>query len=112
MTPLDLVNETSFRSFTFNKLLSKDKFQLCGLIFEDLVTCLCAFFFLCACLFIVMMMSLIIVGLFKFLDLENPHDNGKAFTEFVKNILWPMGALIIFVTAFLLTVVIQPHKIL
>ena len=26
-TPLDLVNETSFRSFTFYKLLSKDKFQ-------------------------------------------------------------------------------------
>ena len=46
-TPLDLVLETSFRSFTLYKLLSKHKFQLCGLIFEDLVTCLCAFFFLC-----------------------------------------------------------------
>ena len=39
-TPLDLVLETSFRSFTLYKLLSKHKFQLCGLIFEDLWNCL------------------------------------------------------------------------
>ena len=111
-TPLDLVLETSFKSFTLYRLLSKDKFQLCGLIFEDLTTWLCAFFFLCACLFIVMMMSIIIIGLFKFLDFENPHDVDKAFKEFGKNIMWPMGTLVICVTAFLLTVLIQPLKYL
>ena len=62
--------------------------------------------------FIVMMMSIIIIGLFKFLDFDNPHDVDKAFKEFGKNIMWPMGALVICVTAFLLTVLIQPLKYL
>ena len=33
-TPFDMAS--SFKSFTFYKLLSKDKFQLCGIIFKDL----------------------------------------------------------------------------
>ena len=90
--------------------MSKDKFQLCGLIFEDLGICLLALFFLCACFFFVIMMSLRIIGAFKFHDIENPHDNLKACTEFINNIMWPMGTLIIFVIPCLLTVIIQPHK--
>ena len=62
-TPLDLVYQSHFRSFTFYKLLSKDKFQLCGLIFEDLRLCLIILFFLCVLFYLVMMLILTIVGL-------------------------------------------------
>ena len=102
-TPLDLVNETSFRSFTFYRLLSRDKFQLCGLIFKDLGICLFIFFALCACFFAVMKLSLRIIGFYKFTNID---DSDK----FIWNNMWPMGALIILVTAFLLTFIIQPHK--
>ena len=46
-TPLDLVTK---RNLTFYRLLSKDKFQLCGLMFEDLWVCLPFW----VCLFVVM----------------------------------------------------------
>ena len=109
-TSLDLVNETSFRSFTFYKLLSKDKVQICGLIFADLGICLFILFMLCLILFMLMMISVLIIGLFKFHNLENPHDIDKALKEFQLKIMWPVGILVIFVTAFLLTIIIQPHK--
>ena len=104
-TPLDLVNETSFRSFTFYKLLTKDKFQLCGLIFEDLWICLFILFIICAFFFLVMMILLLTIGLFNIHDFHNE----DALKEFVGNNI-SLGALIIFVTAFLLTITIQPHK--
>ena len=37
VTPFDMAK--SFKSFTFYKVLSKDKFQLCGMIFKDLFMC-------------------------------------------------------------------------
>ena len=107
-TPLDLVNETSFRSFTFYRLLSKDKFQLGGLIFKDLGIWLLILFLLCSCFFVVMLLILRIIGEIKF-PLNN-HDNDKSCSEFMVNHMWPMGTLIILVTAFLLTILIQPHR--
>ena len=101
-TPLDLVNESHFRSFAFYKLLSKDKFQLCGLIFEDLWRCLIILFVLCVLFYLVMMMILTIIGLCEF---DFP-DNDNHFTDFPIYMM-PIGTLIIFVTAFLLTIIIQ-----
>ena len=101
-TSLDLVNETSFRSLSFYKLLSKDKCQLCGLIFADLgilAICLISLYVLCALIWGLMMMSFLLIGLFKFQDIE-----------FIQKNMWPMGVLINFVSAFLLTIIIQPQK--
>ena len=106
-TPLDLVIK---RNLTFYRLLSKDKFQLGGLIFKDLGIWLLILFLLCSCFFVVMLLILRIIGEIKF-PLNN-HDNDKSCSEFMVNHMWPMGTLIILVTAFLLTIslLIQPHR--
>ena len=59
-TPLDMArsfksNITLFKLFTFYKLLSKDKFQLCGIIFKDLDLDFLLLFF---CVWFVMIYSL------------------------------------------------------
>ena len=43
-TPLQSLNK--FRSYTLYRLLSKDKFQLCGIVFRDLGLCFFGCFFL------------------------------------------------------------------
>ena len=106
-TPLDLVYESHFRSFTFYKLLSKDKFQLCGLIFGDLWWCLLLLLCLCMLFYLVMMVILVIIGLCE-IDFPDKDDH---FSEFLRNSI-PIGALIVFVTAFLLTILIQTSGLL
>ena len=108
-TPLDLhlVYRSHFRSFTYYKLLSKGKFQLCDLIFEDLWCCFIIFFFMFVILFSVMMLISTIIGS---CEIDFP-DKGDHFSEFLRNIM-PIGALIIFVIALLLTIIIQSSGIL
>ena len=94
-TPLDLVTEScNFRSFTFYKLLSKNKFHLCGLIFRDLGHCLPICFGLVA-LNAIFLMPFILCFYCSFNNecLDNGHT--------------PMSILISVVTAFLLAIVFR-----
>ena len=79
-----------FKSFTFYKLLCKDKFHLCGMILLDLLMCfvMCSIFF--ACLFVVV--SLILTF---FCHFDGRHDDVSLYV------------LITFVIAFSLTIMIR-----
>ena len=95
-TPLDLVTESRvFRSLTFYKLLSNDNFHLCRLIFRDLVPCLPIFFALLSLITYIILLFLCVYCL-----------NSVPYDVCVDNNT-PMGVLISFVSAFLLTIMLR-----
>ena len=104
-TPLDLVNPTHVRSFSLYRLLCRDNFQLCGLIFEDFwsFSSITIFIILCFCCNLFMFMTL---GVYYRLTCEFDCDSNSSGELFFKNNL-SMGVLISFVTAFLLTIMIK-----
>ena len=79
-TPLDLLTK---RTITFYRLLSKNKFQLCGLIFEYLWSC--SPFWVCLCLVVIPLLTWFFV-----LACEFDHNIG----------VLPMGILVTLVTVF------------
>ena len=109
-TALDLVKERRIKSifasrntFTFYKLLSKDRFQLCEPFFQDVIGCLPIFFILVVICCAVMSVTL------KFyyastceFDCSNESLEKIFFNEYVT-----MGMLISLATAFVLTVMIR-----
>ena len=92
-TPLDMARP--FKSFTFYKLLSNDKFELRGMILTDLLLCFLMYFLLFGCLFLVM-------SLFFFI-----YDVWNCDFDCLKNIDWNLGILVTSVIAFFLTIMIR-----
>ena len=110
-TALDLVKERRFKSWfvskniiTFYKLLSKDKFQLCERIFDDMISCLPIFLvlvMLCTCFTMPVTLKLYYV-----LTCEFDCANDSLEELFFKNYA-TMGALISLAPAVFLTIMIR-----
>ena len=110
-TALDLVKERRFNSWfvskniiSFYKLLSKDKFQLCERIFDDMICCLPIFLLLAfVCICFIMPVTL---KLYYVMTCEFDCANDSLEELFFKN-YGSMGALISLAPAFVLTVMIR-----
>jgi ankyrin repeat protein len=78
-----------FKSFTFYKLLCKDKFQFCGMICFDLLMCFAMFWMIFACLFLVVGLFLLI-----FCHLDARHDDVSLYVLVTFVITFPLTILI------------------
>ena len=99
-TPFEMARP--FKSFTFYKVLSKDKFQLCGIFFKDLFLCFLMFFVLCSfLLFIGLFLVMISFLLFSVIGMAPNCDFNCQVN------ICHLGLLVISLIAFPLTIMIR-----
>ena len=99
-TPFEMARP--FKSFTFYKVLSKDKFQLCGIFFKDLFLCFLMFFVLCSfLLFIGLFLVMISFLLFSVIGMAPNCDFNCQVN------ICHLGLLVISIIAFPLTIMIR-----